>query len=68
MSDPKEAELVKAILTVLETERGGLYPEEIRKKLDGYRDGEVRYVVSRLWDQGKVNLGLDRKLRLIAAE
>jgi hypothetical protein len=66
MADPKEVE--KAALDLV-VKNPGMSPESLRARLaDQYSEGAVRTAVTNLWDQGRVNVGPDRKLRPTPSE
>lgn len=61
----KTHKLDSYILKLVELE-GKILPKDIRAALSqqGYSEPKVRSAMARLWDEGKLNVGLDKKLYL----
>jgi len=57
-------QLEDAILTLVGTDSST--PDEVRRKLvdRGFSAREVRSAIAKLWDDGRLNFGPDKRLRL----
>lgn len=52
------------VLGEVKKSKNGITPATVRRRLvtRGYSEDKVRSAITKLWDEGDINLGLDRKL------